>query len=57
MTHIFPDNEKHLHEESTTCVCSPVVDYDDNTGQMFVFHMNLTVNLQILPDERKDIGS
>lgn len=57
MTHIYPDNEKHLHEESTTCICNPVIDFDDNTGSMFIFHMNLSVNLQIMPDERKDIGA
>lgn len=55
MTHIFPDNEKYLHEESTTCRCNPVVDFDD-TGDMFVFHMNLTVNLEVFPHERKDVS-
>ena len=56
MTHIYPDNEKHLHEQSNTCRCNPVVDFDDDTGEMFIFHMNLITNLQILSDERKDIG-
>lgn len=53
MTHIYPDNEQHLHEASTTCRCNPVVDYDTD-GEMFVFHMNLNLNLEIFPHERKD---
>lgn len=57
MTHIFPDNERHLHEQATTCSCNPVVDYDDDTGEMFIYHMNLIINLQVFPDERKDTGA
>lgn len=29
MMHIWPENEKDLHEESTTCNCNPTVFTED----------------------------
>lgn len=38
MIHVLPNNEKYLHEESTTCQCSPTVNTED---EIIVVHNRL----------------
>lgn len=40
MIHILPNNEKHLHEESTTCKCNPTVNMED---EIIVIHNRIDV--------------
>lgn len=40
MIHVLPNYEKHLHEESTTCICNPLVNMEED--EIIVVHNELT---------------
>lgn len=41
--HIIPPSEFDLHEQSSQCKCEPVFEIDDLTGELYWFHIPLSV--------------
>lgn len=54
MLHIIPSDEATLHEQSQFCVCGPVIDVDENTGELVYIHLPLTTNLKGISHEHDE---